>query len=144
MKLFLPIIVDVIELAVTRHGEGVFVAFLCLIECRPRVLGVVAGRLEIPVVATIAIEEHLAFPRFCVTHVETALNPGVETTVGKRAAPVLVNVEGNQVLLAVELDECFLLVSQQNVLVIVPAVGNFENEFAVDVILSRSIIVAAS
>ena len=106
------------------------------------------------------VEEYFAFPRRGVTHVEAALNLGVETTVGKGAAPVLVNVESNEVLFSIQLDEFLLLIGQLDVFAVVPAVGIvdvtlvvcpfafvtglLEHEHAVDVVFAGSIIVTAS
>ena len=106
------------------------------------------------------VEEYFAFPGCGVTHVEAALNLGVETTVGKGAAPVLVNMESNNILFAIQFDKFLLLIGQLDVFSIVPTVcvvdvaitvGPFsfvasalEHELAVDVVFAGSIIVTAS
>ena len=106
------------------------------------------------------VEEYFAFPRCGVTHVEAALQLGVEAAVCIGTAPVLVNVEGYGVLFAVELDEFLLLIGQLDVFAVVPTVGIvdvalvvcpftfvtglLEHEHAVDVVLAGSIVVAAS
>ena len=141
--------------AVAGDDEGVDVAFLSLVECGPGVLGVVAGRLSVAVVAAGVVEEHLALPRCGVAHVETTLQLGVETAVGVSAAPVLMHVEGENVLFAAELDESLLLVGQLDVLGIVPSVDDVavvvcfltcasENGVAVEDVLAGSIVVTAS
>ena len=154
MKLLIPRIVIVVEIAVARYYERIFVARQGLIECRPGVLCVVAGTLQVVVVATGIVKEYLAFPGCGVTHVEAAFHLGVETAVGKGTAPVLVNVEGNQVLLAIQLDESLLLFGQQNVFGIVPSVDDvaglvclitcaFINKLAVEVVLGGGVVVSA-
>ena len=123
-------------------------------------LGVVAGRGHVVVIAASVVEEHLALPRRGVTHVEAALHLGIETAVSKGAAPVLVNVESNHILFAVKFDESLLLIGQKNVFIIVPCVGvgnitvcrfirtfkacALEDKFTIDVVLSGSVIVATS
>ena len=67
---------------------------------------------------------------------------GIESAVGERAAPVLVYVYCYDVLRAVGLEQCLLLVGEQYVLVVVPSVGHGVYLRAVDVPLARCVVVS--
>ena len=99
----------------TLQMDGILVISLCLIELLPTMtIGIE--------VATPRVEEHLTGPGSHITHVHTTGNTGIETTVGKGTAPVLMHVHCQEVLFATQFDEGLLLVGELHILAVVPSI----------------------